>query len=66
MFQVPIKAPTASRMKMAPIAEEMPPMTAFPSAGYEWPFLCAISPAMDIAVKSPTCSAPLVESRPNR
>ena len=28
MFQVPISAPTASRMKIAPIADETPPTTA--------------------------------------
>jgi hypothetical protein len=28
MFQVPISAPTARRMKIAPMADETPPMAA--------------------------------------
>jgi hypothetical protein len=32
MFHVPIRAPTARRMKIAPIAEDTPPMAASATA----------------------------------
>ena len=39
MFQVPIMARTASRMKIAPMAELTPPIAASPIAEAVWPFL---------------------------
>ncbi len=65
MFHVPISAPTASRMKIAPIAEVTPPMAASRSAAAVWPFLNATSPATIALVSNATCSGPLAASIPN-
>ena len=51
---------------VAPIAVEMPPITASPISVYVYPFLCAINPATVIAVKMATWSGPFVASSPNR
>ena len=66
MFQVPIRAPTASRMKTALIAEVMPPTAASRTLAVEWPFLNATRAATTALVKSATWSGPPVASVPNR
>ena len=48
MFQVPISAPTASRMKTALMADEMPPIGGVADLGRSvWPFLNATSAGDD-------------------
>ena len=65
MFHVPISAPTARRMKIAPIAEVTPPMAASRSLAAVYPFLNATSPATIALVSSATCSGPFAASMPN-
>ena len=66
MFQVPISAPTASRMKIAPIADVTPPTAASATAATEWRFLNAIRLANAALSISATWSGPLVASMPKR
>ena len=66
MFHVPIRAPTASRMKIAPIADETPPIMASRSATEVCPFFIAIRPANTALAKRATCSGPRVASVPKR
>ena len=66
MFQAPMRAPTASRMKTALMAEVMPPTAASRTLAVEWPFLNATSAATTALVKSATWSGPPVASVPNR
>ncbi len=42
MFQVPINAPTDSRMKIAPTAVVTPPIAASAIVADVWPFFSAI------------------------
>src|SRR5918994_2438693 len=64
MFQVPISAPTARRMKIAPIADETPPTAASRSVAAVYPFLSATSAAKAALVSSATWSGPSAASRP--
>src|SRR6185369_17652005 len=65
MFQVPMSAPTASRMNSAAMPEATPPIAASRTWATVWPFLNAIRPATDAARRSATCSGPAVASTPN-
>src|SRR3954451_259217 len=64
MFQVPISAPTASRMKMAPTAEVTPPTAASATPATVKPFLKAIRLANAALSSSATCSGPSVAPMP--
>ena len=64
MFQVPIRAPTASRMKIAPIAVETPPTAASAIAAAVYPFLNAIRLANAALKSSATCKGPSVALTP--
>ncbi len=66
MFQAPMSAPTASRMKTALMAEVMPPTAASRILAVLWPFLNATRAATMALVKSATWSGPPVASVPNR
>ena len=66
MFQVPISAPTASRMKIAPMADVTPPTAASATPATVYPFLNAIRLANAALRSSATWSGPLVASIPNR
>src|SRR4029079_13801360 len=66
MFQVPMSAPTARRMKIAPIADVTPPTAASATPATEYPFLNAIKLANAALRSSATWSGPLVASIPNR
>src|SRR3569833_3156821 len=65
MFQVPIRPPTASRMKIAPTAEVTPPTAASATAATVYPFLKAINAANAALRNSATCSGPSVAATPN-
>src|SRR4051794_37942565 len=65
MFQVPIRDPTASRMKTAPIAFATPPIAALETAATVWPFLKAMSAANAPLRRSATWSGPSVALTPN-
>jgi hypothetical protein len=64
MFHVPINAPTASRMKTAPIAEVTPPTAASAIAATVYPFLNAIRLANAALRKRATWSGPSVAPTP--
>jgi hypothetical protein len=66
MFQVPISAPTASRMKIAPTAEVTPPTAASATAATECAFLNAIRLAKAALSIRATCSGPFVASIPKK
>ena len=64
MFQVPISAPTASRMKIAPIAVVTPPIAASAIAADVKPFFSATRLANAAARSSATCRGPSVALTP--
>ena len=66
MFQVPMSAPTARRMKIAPTAEVTPPTAASATPATVYPFLNAIRLANAALSSSATWRGPLVASIPNR
>jgi hypothetical protein len=66
MFQVPISAPTASRMKMALIADETPSTMASATCSTLYPFLKAIRLAKAALRSRATCKGPSVAATPNR
>ena len=66
MFQVPIRAPTASRMKMALIADETPSTMASATSSTLYPFLKAMRLAKAALSSSATCKGPSVAPTPNR
>ena len=65
MFHVPIRAPTASRMKTAPIADVTPPTAASAIAATVYPFLNAIRLANAALTNRATCNGPSVAATPN-
>src|SRR3954470_3741444 len=65
MFQVPIRAPTANRMKTAPMAAVTPPTAASATAATVCPFLKAMRLAKAALSSSATWSGPSVALTPN-
>src|SRR3954467_11107528 len=65
MFQVPIRAPTASRMKTAPMAAVTPPTAASATAATVCPFLKATRLAKAALRSNATWSGPSVALTPN-
>ena len=64
MFQVPISEPTASRMKIAPIAEATLSTAAFVMSVTALPFLNPTNPATTAERNIVTCTGPPMESPP--
>ena len=64
MFHVPMSAPTARRMKMAPMAVEMLSTAALLRDSMGWPFQLPINPARIAQKMSATWTGPAVKSPP--
>ena len=66
MFQVPISAPTASRMKMALTMEDRPLRPASAISSQVWPFRRMTKPVTIEQITSATWSGPSRALSPNR
>ncbi len=66
MAQVPIRAPTASRMKIAPIPELTLAIAASRSDSVEWPRRQPMKATIIVATVSATWLGPLAPASPNR